>query len=113
MIMAVVARRLLGLRIGRVRALLTGCVGLLAAGVVGTPMGSAASRAPLVTVQLGAALIAAMIFLALSEAVVPSGSVRGVVRWPGAVRRRLARSQRYTQLSRIAVRHGLRRFLTG
>ncbi|WP_338018301.1 ABC1 kinase family protein [Streptomyces taklimakanensis] len=113
MIMAVVARRLLGLRIGKVRALLTGCVGLLVAGVVGTPMGPAASRTPLVTVQLGAALIAAMIFLALSEAVVPSGSVRGMIRWPGAVRRRLARSRRYTQLSRIAVRHGLRRFLTG
>ncbi|WP_368732964.1 ABC1 kinase family protein [Streptomyces alkaliphilus] len=113
MIMAIVARRLLGLRIGRVRAVLTGCVGLLVAGIVGTPMGPEASRTPLVTVQLGAALIAAMIFLVISEAMVPSGSVRGVVRWPGALRRRLARSRRYTQLSGIAVRHGLRRFLTG
>lgn len=111
-IMAVLARRVLGLRIGAVRALLTGVAGLLAAGVVGTPMGPQASRTPLVTVQLGAALLGAMIFLVLSEAVV-GGPLRGVVRWPGAVRRRLARSRRYTQLSRIAVRHGLRRFLTG
>jgi ubiquinone biosynthesis protein len=112
-VMAVVARRLLGLRIGKVRALLTGCVGLLAAAVVGTPLGPEAGHTPLVTVQLGAALLAAMVFLAVSEAAVPSGSVRGVVRWPGAVRRRVARSQRYTQLSKIAVQHGLRRFLTG
>ncbi|MEU9349536.1 AarF/UbiB family protein [Streptomyces griseoloalbus] len=113
MIMAVLARRVLGLRIGAVRALLTGVAGLLAAGVVGTPMGPQASRTPLVTVQLGAALLGAMIFLVLSEAAVTGGSVRGMVRWPGAVRRRVARSRRYTQLSRIAVRHGLRRFLTG
>ncbi|MFF8034131.1 MULTISPECIES: ABC1 kinase family protein [unclassified Streptomyces] len=113
MIMAVLARRVLGLRIGAVRALLTGVAGLLAAGVVGTPMGPQASRTPLVTVQLGAALLGAMLFLVLSEAAVTGGSVRGMVRWPGAVRRRLARSRRYTQLSRIAVRHGLGRFLTG
>ena len=69
-IMAVLARRVLGLRIGAVRALLTGVAGLLAAGVVGTPMGPQASRTPLVTVQLGAALLGAMIFLVLSEAVV-------------------------------------------
>ncbi|KES07410.1 ubiquinone biosynthesis protein UbiB [Streptomyces toyocaensis] len=111
-IMALLARRVLGLRIGAVRALLTGVAGLLAAGVVGTPMGPQASRTPLVTVQLGAALLGAMIFLVLSEAVV-GGPLRGMVRWPGAARRRLARSRRYTQLSRIAVRHGLRRFLTG
>ncbi|MEV6958245.1 AarF/UbiB family protein [Streptomyces sp. NPDC051207] len=113
MIMAVLARRVLGLRIGAVRALLTGVAGLLAAGVAGTPMGPEASRTPLVTVQLGAALLGAMLFLVLSEAAVSNGSVRGMVRWPGALRRRLARSRRYTQLSRIAVRHGLRRFLTG
>jgi ubiquinone biosynthesis protein len=112
-IMAVLARRVLGLRIGAVRALLTGVAGLLAAGVVGTPMGPEASRTPLVTVQLGAALLGAMLFLVLSEAAASNGSVRGMVRWPGALRRRLARSRRYTQLSRIAVRHGLRRFLTG
>ncbi|MGV9844842.1 ABC1 kinase family protein [Streptomyces fungicidicus] len=111
-IMAVLARRVLGLRIGAVRALLTGVAGLLAAGVVGTPMGPQASRTPLVTVQLGAALLGAMIFLVLSEAVA-GGPLRGMVRWPGAARRRLARSRRYTQLSGIAVRHGLRRFLTG
>ena len=113
MIMAVLARRVLGLRIGTVRALLTGCAGLLAAGVVGTSMGPEASRTPLVTVQLGAALLGAMLFLVLSEAAVASGSVRGMVQWPGAVRRRLARSRRYTQLSRIAVKYGLNRFLTG
>ncbi|MFI2411808.1 ABC1 kinase family protein [Streptomyces sp. NPDC018947] len=112
-IMAVLARRVLGLRIGAARALLTGVAGLLAAGVVGTPMGPQASRTPLVTLQLGAALLGAMIFLVLSEAAVGGGPVRGMVRWPGALRRRLARSRRYTRLSRIAVRHGLRRFLTG
>ncbi|MCK1795069.1 AarF/UbiB family protein [Streptomyces sp. XM4193] len=113
MIMAVVARRLLGLRIGTVRALLTGLVGLLSAAVVGTAMGPDAGQTPLVTVQLGAALLAAMLFLVLSEAAVAGGSMQGVARLPGALRRRVTRSRRYTQLSRIAVRHGLRRFLNG
>ncbi|MCB5182195.1 phosphotransferase [Streptomyces sp. SMC 277] len=111
--MAWVARRLLGLRIGKLRALLTGCVGLLTAGVVSAAMGPKAGNTPLVSVQLGSALLAAMIFLALSEAMVPSGSLRAVLRVPGSLRRRMIRGRRYTQLSRIVVRHGLGRFLGG
>ncbi|MFF9061872.1 ABC1 kinase family protein [Streptomyces sp. NPDC014882] len=103
------ARRLLGLRIGALRFLLTGCTGLLTTGLVSSAMGPTAAGTVLVTVQVGSALLAAMIFLALSEAVVPSGSVGGIVRWPRSVRRRVARTQRFTELSRIALRHGLGR----
>jgi ubiquinone biosynthesis protein len=112
-VMSWVARRLLGLRIGKLRALLTGGVGLLTAGVVSAAMGPQAGRTPLVSVQLGSALLAAMIFLALSEAMVPSGSLRAILQLPGSLRRRVARGRRYTQLSRIVVRHGLGRFLGG
>ncbi|KJS52920.1 ubiquinone biosynthesis protein UbiB [Streptomyces rubellomurinus subsp. indigoferus] len=103
-------RRLLGLRIGRTRAILTALVGLAAAAVIGAAMGDS-RRGPMVTVQISLAVLAAMMFLALSEVVLPSGSISGVVRWPQAFRRRLSRTRRYTELSRIAVRHGLGRWL--
>ncbi|WP_406724682.1 AarF/UbiB family protein [Streptomyces sp. GD-15H] len=103
------ARRLLGLRIGVLRFLLTGCTGLLTTGLVSSAMGPAAAGTALVTVQVGCALLAAMTFLALSEAVVPSGLVGGIVRWPRSVKRRVARTRRFTELSRIALRHGLGR----
>ncbi|MEV7184243.1 AarF/UbiB family protein [Kitasatospora sp. NPDC093102] len=106
------ARRLLGLRIGRTRALLTSLVGLGAAAVIGAAMGDS-RRGALITVQLSCAVLVSTAFLALSEVVLPSGSISGVVRWPQAVRRRLARGRRYTELSRIAVRHGLGRWLRG
>lgn len=112
-VMAWVARRLLGLRVGKLRAVLTGAVGLLTAGVVSAAMGPRAGQTPLVSVQLGSALLAAMIFLALSEAMMPSGSLRAILQSPASLRRRLARGRRYTQLSRIVVRHGLGRFLGG
>jgi ubiquinone biosynthesis protein len=108
-VLGVGARRLLGLRIGVLRFLLTGCTGLLTTGLVSSAMGPAAAGTALVTVQVGCALLAAMTFLALSEAVVPSGTAGGIVRWPRAVRRRVARAQRFTELSRIALRHGLGR----
>ncbi|MFE0100170.1 ABC1 kinase family protein [Streptomyces sp. NPDC059009] len=105
-LLSVGARRLLGLRIGKVRATLTGLVAMGSSGLIGAAMGEA-RRGALISVQIGLTVLVAVGFLALSEAVLPSGSISGVVRWPQAVRRRLARTRRYAQLSRIAVRHGL------
>lgn len=106
------ARRLLGLQIGRTRALLAGLAGLGAAALIGQAMGDARKSA-LFTVQISCAVFVSMAFLALAEVVLPSGKISGVVRWPQAIRRRLARTHRYTELSRIAVRHGLARWLRG
>jgi ubiquinone biosynthesis protein len=111
-LLSVGARRLLGLRIGKMRAALTGLVAMGASGLIGAAMGEA-RRTALVSVQIGLTVLVAVGFLALSEAVVPSGSLSGMVRWPQAVRRRLARTRRYAQLSRIAMRHGLGGALRG
>ncbi|MGW3954153.1 ABC1 kinase family protein [Streptomyces sp. NPDC004752] len=111
-LLSVGARRLLGLRIGKARAALASLAALGASVMIGSAMGEA-RHTPLVSVQIGLTLLAAVGFLALSEAVVPSGSLSGVVRWPHRIRDRLARTRRYGQLSRIAMRHGLGDALRG
>lgn len=112
------AQWLLGVRIGRLRAMVTGCVGITVMGVVGVAMLGEQSqgdenRLALLTVQFGCTLLATMVFLALSEVVLPSGSLRGALHLIHSLRRRVARTRRYTQLTGIAARHGLGRFLRG
>lgn len=111
--LAVGARRLLGLQLGVVRTMLAGLVGSAAWLTFGIAIQLPQQR-PLVltTVQLGIALLAAMAFLVLAEAVLPSGSVRPLT-WTRALRHRLARVRRYLQISQIAARHGLLPYLRG
>ncbi len=111
--LAVGARRLLGLQLGVVRTVLAGLVGTAAWLTFGITVQRPQHR-PLVltTVQLGIALLAAMAFLVLAEAVLPSGSVRPLA-WARALRHRLARVRRYLQISQIAAHHGLRPHLRG
>ncbi|MBX7554895.1 phosphotransferase [Streptomyces sp. tea 10] len=111
-LLSVGARRLLGLRIGKARAAIASLAAVGASALIGSAMGEA-RHTPLVSVQIGLTLLAAVGFLALSEAVVPSGSLSGMVRWPRQIRDRLARTRRYGQLSRIAMRHGLGDALRG
>jgi ubiquinone biosynthesis protein len=59
------------------------------------------------------ALVVAMVFLVVAEALVPSGSVPGPLELRRMLRGRLARARRYSQISRIAVRHGLGPYLRG
>jgi ubiquinone biosynthesis protein len=54
-----------------------------------------------------------MVFLVVAEALVPSGSVPGPLEWRRLLRGRLSRARRYSQISRIAVRHGLGPYLRG
>jgi hypothetical protein len=54
-----------------------------------------------------------MVFLVVAEALVPSGSVPGPLELRRMLRGRLARARRYSQISRIAVRHGLGPYLRG
>lgn len=111
--LAVGARRLLGLQLGVVRTVLAGLVGSAAWLAFGLAIARPQQRPfMLTTVQLGIALLVAMGFLVLAEAVLPSGSLRPVT-WARALRHRLARARRYLQISRIAARHGLLPYLRG
>ena len=111
--LAVGARRLLGLQLGVVRTVLAGVVGSAAWLAFGLAIARPQQRPfMLTTVQLGIALLVAMGFLVLAEAVLPSGALRPVT-WARALRHRLARARRYLQISRIAARHGLLPYLRG
>jgi ubiquinone biosynthesis protein len=54
-----------------------------------------------------------MIFLVAAEALVPTGTGPGPVEVVRGTRRAIARSRRYSQISRVAVRHGLGPYLRG
>jgi ubiquinone biosynthesis protein len=117
---ALLARRLLGLRFGTVRLLVAGLVGFAVAGpIAGALAGSVPRDGGTATpvwflILAGAcALVVAMVFLVVAEALVPSGSVTGPLAWRRALRGRIARARRYSQISRIAFRHGLTPFLSG
>jgi ubiquinone biosynthesis protein len=117
--MALVARRLLGVRFGLVRLLAAGGLALVVAGPISRAMQGAApadgsSIAPLwfLILALACSLLAAMVFLVVIEALVPTGSVRPLA-WLRGLRARWARSRRYAQIVAIAVRHGLGPYLRG
>jgi ubiquinone biosynthesis protein len=117
---ALLARRLLGLRFGVVRLLLAGLVGFAVAGPIARSLaGSVPATERAITplwflILAGAcALVVAMVFLVVAEALVPSGSLPGPLEWRRALRGRVARARRYSQISRIAVRHGLGPYLRG
>ncbi|MGI8808438.1 MAG: ABC1 kinase family protein [Acidimicrobiales bacterium] len=108
-LLVVVPRRLLGLQIGLVRAVIA--AGVANAAWFGAGRAFSSSRddqsVALVTVQVGLTLLGAMAFLAVAEAVVPSGSGLRIMNWRRASRRKLGRSRRYGEIVAIMVRHGL------
>jgi ubiquinone biosynthesis protein len=117
---ALLARRLLGLGFGMVRLLLAGLIGFAVAGPIAQAMlGSRAARQSAVTslwfliLAGAAALLVAMTFLVVAEALVPSGSLPGPLELRRQLRGRIARARRYSQISRIAIRHGLLPYLRG
>nr|WP_225311178.1 AarF/UbiB family protein [Microbispora cellulosiformans] len=117
---ALAARRLLGLRFGRVRTLLGAVLAVMLAGPVSQVLvGSVARNQPGITplwfllLAFACALLGSMVFLVIAEALVPSGSVPGPVQAVGALRRRVGRSRRYLRITRILVRHGLGPYMRG
>ncbi|UED85094.1 ABC1 kinase family protein [Streptomyces profundus] len=109
---AVASRRLLGLRIGIVRSLLTGAVGSTVVMILSEVQKEEQSGL-LLGVQLGTTLVVAMAFLAGLEVVAPSGSLGWPNAWWAALRSSAARARRYSGISSIVVRHGLRPYLRG
>jgi ubiquinone biosynthesis protein len=109
------SRRLLGLPVGALRALTAGLLGFGVAWILGSWLRAAqpGHTAAFLTVALGVPLIVAMAFLVAAEVLVPSGTLPQPVELIREARRALARSRRYAQISRIAVRHGLGPYLRG
>jgi ubiquinone biosynthesis protein len=109
------SRRLLGLSVSVPRALIAGLLGFAAAVLLGRALRAAqpGHEVAFLSVALGVPLIVAMIFLVAAEALVPTGTGPGPVEVIQGTRRAIARSRRYSQISRIAVRHGLGPYLRG
>ncbi|MEU8569086.1 AarF/UbiB family protein [Streptomyces pathocidini] len=107
------ARRLLGIRIGVLRTLVACAAGMTAFQLFNSSLRDTDSRAALSTVSLTLSLLAAMAVLVLVEFLIPSGSWPRPMRWARAARRRIERARRYSQISRIFMRHGLGRYVRG
>jgi ubiquinone biosynthesis protein len=109
------SRRLLGLSVGVLRALIAGLLGFATAVLLGRALQAAqpGHEVAFLSVAVGVPLIVAMIFLVAAEALVPTGTGPGPVEVIRGTQRAIARSRRYSQISRIAVRHGLGPYLRG
>jgi ubiquinone biosynthesis protein len=120
LLFAAIIRRLLGVRIGLIRTLLGALLALLTT----APLLAALVPPDPDTVSTGEALLFSLVAVVLSallsmvavvllEVLLPTGSVPGPMEaWRGA-RSRIARTRRYAAIVRIALRHGLGRFLRG
>ncbi|XVV15179.1 ABC1 kinase family protein [Actinoplanes sp. CA-131856] len=117
---AAVIRRLLGVRVGLVRVLLAAVLAML----VTAPILSAFAPDDPATVSGGEAFLLAaaslviaallaMAALVVLEVLLPTGSLPGPVEAVRGARRRIERARRYSTIVRIALRHGLGRFLRG
>jgi len=122
LVMAVGLRRLMGMTLSPLRTAIAALIAFFAASPIITAMAGTAlsSKHPgilpgLWFILLGVviAMLVGMLFLVISEALVPTGSLPGplyVLRGP----RRLARrARRYLQIGRILARYGLIPYLRG
>ncbi|GAA4449675.1 AarF/UbiB family protein [Phytohabitans houttuyneae] len=117
-LLAVVIRRLLGVRLGPVRTILAAVLVLFLTPPIiqgfappdpATVGGGEAILLSAVSIVIAALL--AMVALVILEVLLPTGSLPGPLElWRGAGRR-VARVRRYWTITRIALRHGLGRFL--
>ncbi|MEO3884609.1 AarF/UbiB family protein [Nonomuraea sp. B5E05] len=122
--LAVAAQRLLNVRFGMVRTFLAALVAFGLAQPVLEPIIGLIGPADRETVPgpgaLGLLLLVIMcvvlipmVILVLAEALVPPGSVPGPLELSRSVRGRISRARRYSQITRIAIRHGLGPYLRG
>jgi ubiquinone biosynthesis protein len=104
-VLALIARRLLGLQGGLIRTLLCALLGLAVGGsLIGPHMQTAAETAALFPVLVGVQLLTTVLALLVVDAVLPR---RSPVAWIKEAQHRMARTRRYAQVSRIATRNGL------
>ncbi|WP_433161324.1 ABC1 kinase family protein [Kribbella sp. CA-247076] len=115
-----VAQRLLGVRFGLVRLALGAGLTLalfnpISRGLVGPPPfeGSTGAAMSLLVLTTLCSVLSGLIFLVLSEALVPTGSLPRARDLRRDLAGRIARTRRYLQILRIAIRHGLGPYLRG
>lgn len=103
------ARRVLGVRVGVIRTLLAGVLGLAAE--VGFESqfvwGQTAYSPALIPVQIGIIFFVAIAFLVVAELLVPQGTVPRPDQWIAELLGGIDRSRRYREIIRIAIRHKL------
>ncbi|NUR86405.1 MAG: AarF/ABC1/UbiB kinase family protein [Nonomuraea sp.] len=123
-LLAVAAQRLLGVRFGPLRTFLAALLAFALAQPVMTPIFAlfgtpADAQNPGIGVVwillLGAmcVVLIPMIILVIAEALVPPGSIPGPLEFARSLRGRMSRARRYSQITRIAFRHGLGPYLRG
>jgi ubiquinone biosynthesis protein len=122
-VLATAAQRLLGVRFGVIRTFLAALLAFVLAGPLLSPiLGSFDTGAendpgigPMWVLFLVAmcVVLIPMVILVLAEALVPPGSIPGPLEFFRSLRGRISRAGRYSQITRIAVRHGLGPYLRG
>ncbi|MEV0973373.1 ABC1 kinase family protein [Microtetraspora glauca] len=122
--LAVAARRLLGVRFGAIRTALAAIMAFALAEPLLSPVlmsfkSTDMQKDPglgplwvLVLVVMCIVLIP-MVILVVAEALVPPGSIPGPIEFARSLRGRISRARRYSQITRIAFRHGLGPYLRG
>ncbi|MGI5291782.1 ABC1 kinase family protein [Nonomuraea polychroma] len=123
-LLAMAAQRLLGVRFGVVRTFVAALVAFGLAQPVLTPLvtalGVTGEERPPDVAALGILLLVLMcmvlipmVLLVLAEALIPPGSLPGPLESLRSARGRLSRARRYSQITRIAIKHGLGPYLRG
>ncbi|WP_062214277.1 AarF/ABC1/UbiB kinase family protein [Streptomyces sp. NBRC 109706] len=110
---SVVSRRLLGIRVSPLRAACAGLAGLAAMALFRPLVREQEGVSALTGVQFALAVFAAMGALVLLEVFLPYGSWAWPLRSWRAMGGRLHRARRYSEISRIFMRHGLSGLLRG
>ncbi|MDF2707479.1 MAG: hypothetical protein K0R62_3131 [Nonomuraea muscovyensis] len=115
------ARRLLGVRFGAIRTFLAALLAFTIAAPLLSPIlqsfqadhdpGIGAAWAILLVTMC--VVLIPMVLLVLAEALVPPGSIPGPLELARSLRGRISRARRYSQITRIAIRHGLGPYLRG
>ncbi len=124
MLLAVATQRLLDVRFGALRTFLATLLAFVLAQPVLEPILSTigpmdggqppdAAALGLLLLVLMCMVLIPMTVLVVAEALVPPGSLPGPLELARSVRGRLSRGRRYSQITRIAVRHGLGPYLRG
>jgi ubiquinone biosynthesis protein len=120
LLFAAVIRRLLGVRVGPVRTLLAAVLALFVAtpilGALAPPDPRTVSGGEVVLLGILSIVVSALLAMAalvVLEVLLPTGSMPGPFELWRGTRRRIGRSRRYAAIVRIALRHGLGRFLRG
>jgi ubiquinone biosynthesis protein len=126
LVVGLAAQRLLGIRLGPVRLLLTGVFALSVGPLImlgmmsqfdipqdGTEQRPEGAVFWFLLLAVVLTILASMAFIVVVEAFAPLGSIPPALVWGRGIRGRFRRARRYWQIIGIAVRHGLGPYLRG